>query len=726
MAERRGGRWLTLDLLLRLMLPLLVIVVATAALGTYTAQRLTGRVYDRWLLDAARSVAEQVRFDEGRATLSLPQVAESILLFDENDRTHYSVSQGTRLVAGTAGIPLDGGDEWRSPPGAAYDATFAGEAVRVARVSVGAPAAPPVTVLVAETRHKRARSAQELVAVLWPMLALVAAAGLAIVLAVRGAVRPLQAIASRWNERSQRSLQPIDDADVPRELRPFTAALNDLLARIRALLARERQFAATAAHQLRTPLAGLQLGLARAARANDLEEARAVVAELSQSTERMTRIVQQLLALGRIDPEHRVDLGFVVADLVTLAEDVGAPFADHALAKHIDLELVAPVRPVMASVVPDLLAEALANVLDNALRYTPRGGRIVIDVLAGPPRLRVSDTGPGIRRRRARVGLRPLRARPHASRRRQRPRPRDRARDRHHPRRPCVGRGERVGRRQREHRSPGLTRATAGSSAPVGSRAPSVRCRSRPSQVGRGSAVNERLPQRTESAVRAFVVLISALALGACGGAGSSADSASTANVATTPAAPTLTLSGVAATGGPIAGRIFLKDSAGHEQLVDSSDGRFAFALAGLVPPLMLKAHWTAAGVTSTLYSFAATAGGGIVNITPLTHLAVVDAAGTSALDALYDSGSGASFAAIAAALPAATAAVQDAFAPRFAEAGVAAVDPFSTAFTPDHSGVDAVLDGLAIDYAGGLSPSTMPRAARSCSTARSAISRMR
>ena len=200
--------------------------------------------------------------------------------------------------------------------------------------------------------------------------------------------------------------------------------------------------------------------------------------------------------------------------------------------------------------------------------------------------------------------------------------------------------------------------------------------------------------------MRAFVVLISALILGACGGGGGDVV-VSTATMTAAPAVQVVTLSGVAATGGPIAGRIFLKDSAGHEQFVDSSDGRFAFTLDGLVPPLMLKAQWTAAGVTSTLYSFAATADGGVVNITPLTHLAVVDAAATSALDALYDTGSAASFSAIAAALPAARLAVEDAFAPRFAQAGVAAVDPFSTAFAPDHSGVDAVLDGIAINYAG-------------------------
>ena len=390
------ARWLTVDLLLRLMLPLLVIVAATAALGTYTAQRQTARVYDRWLFDAARSVAAQIRVDHDTAVLDLPPIAESILLFDDNDKIYFSVHQEGRLIAGRPGIPLTGANEAPIARGAAYDASFDGEPVRVARVTLDTAGAATVTVLVAETGLKRERSAKELIAILCPMLALVAAAGLSILLAVRGAVRPLQVIASRWNERSHVSLQPIGDDGVPRELLPFTAALNDLLARMRGLLARERQFAATAAHQLRTPLAGLQLGLSPAAKATDIDQAREVVRELSQTTERTARVVQQLLALGRIDRENRGDMDFVVCDLVAIAEDAGSSYADQALARNVDLELVAPVRPVPALVVPDLIAEALANLLDNAMRYTPAGGRIVVAVRARPATIRVSDSGPGI------------------------------------------------------------------------------------------------------------------------------------------------------------------------------------------------------------------------------------------------------------------------------------------------------------------------------------------
>ena len=396
MQQRRRAQWLKRDLLLRLMLPLLVIVVATGALGAYTAQRLSDRVYDRWLVDAARSVASLVRFEHGQALLDLPPIAETILLFDDNDRTYFSVIQGERFLAGRKGIPSSGEGESTYRQGRTYDAQLDRQLVRIARVDIDDGDAPVVTVLVAETQIKRQRSAQELMAVFWPMGGLVLAAAGAIVLAVRRTVRPLETIAARWNECSHASLQPIRDDDVPRELLPFTAALNDLLARIREMLARERQFAATVAHQLRTPLAGLQLGLARAAKAPDIEETREVIGGLSHASQRTARLIQQLLSLGSLDPETRNDLDFRSHDLVALAQDVGAAHADQALAKAIDLELIAPMKPVLASVIPGLMAEALGNLLDNAIRYTPAGGRVVVEVLASPTLVRVSDSGPGI------------------------------------------------------------------------------------------------------------------------------------------------------------------------------------------------------------------------------------------------------------------------------------------------------------------------------------------
>jgi two-component system, OmpR family, sensor histidine kinase TctE len=396
MGQPERTPWLRRDLLVRLMLPLLGIVVATAALGTFTAQWLTDRVFDHWLLDAAHSVGALVRFEGGRASLELPPAAETVLLYDDTDLTFFSVMQGDRLLAGRRDLPQRGDLESVYRQGHAYQAQIDGHPVRVARVDLEDRVGPGATILVAETLLKRQSTRKDLLAMLWPMAALVLAAAAAILIAVRRTVRPLESIAARWNERSHASLQPIGDHDVPRELTPFATAFNELLGRIRAMLARERQFAATAAHQLRTPLAGLQLGLSRAADAPDISTARGVLGELSHATQRTARLVQQLLALGRLDPEARGDLEFHNADLVALAQDVGAAHADQALAKRIELELVAPPQPVLTTVQPELMAEALSNLLDNGIRYTPSGGRVMVEVMNDPPTIRVADSGPGI------------------------------------------------------------------------------------------------------------------------------------------------------------------------------------------------------------------------------------------------------------------------------------------------------------------------------------------
>jgi two-component system sensor histidine kinase TctE len=396
MAGPRRDQWLARDLSLRLMGPLLVIVAATGAFGVWGAQRLVDRVYDRWLLDAARALASLVHFDARQAAVSLSPDAEKVLLYDDLDRTWFSVVQEGRLLAGNARLPDQGARTTRYVRGEAFDNAVDGQPVRVARVEVDDGRGAAAVVLVAETTVKRSRARWELLATLWPLALLVLSTVGAIVFAVRRTARPLEMIAARWNRHSHESLTPIPPEEVPRELRPFATALNDLLERIRAMLARERQFAATVAHQVRTPLAGLELGLARAAEAEDLQAVRRVLSELTQSTQRAARLTQQLLSLGRLDTKQPGLLELQRLDLVALAQDVGAVHADQALAKGIELELAAPARPVEVLGQPDLIAEALSNLIDNAVRYTPAGGRVLIEFETAPPTVLVSDSGRGV------------------------------------------------------------------------------------------------------------------------------------------------------------------------------------------------------------------------------------------------------------------------------------------------------------------------------------------
>lgn len=383
------------DLSWRLMLPMLAIIAAAGLLGAVTAQRLVDRVFDRWLLDSAHSLAAQVRDGDSHATVDLSASAAALLAFDEIDHTSFNVTQGKRLLVGEAGLPDHGRRQVAYMNGRAFDAQIDGRDARVATVDLCGTCAEPITVRIAETTLKRQRARIDILEMLLPLVALLGFAAVTIVLALRRTILPLERIAARWTEQSTASLRPIATEGVPRELLPFAIALNQLLERIRAMLLRERQFALTAAHQLRTPLTRLQLGLARAAEAPDVASIRSVIAELNAATQRTARLIQQLLSLGRLDPEVRGDLAFEPGDLVLIAHDVGATYLELAMQRSIVLELSEPSFPVRATVHAELIGEAISNLVDNALRHTPPRGHILIDFELQPPSVRVSDSGPG-------------------------------------------------------------------------------------------------------------------------------------------------------------------------------------------------------------------------------------------------------------------------------------------------------------------------------------------
>lgn len=391
-------RWLQRELQCKLLLPVLLIVVAGGVLALVNAEELVEKTYDRWLLDSARALAKQVQFEGNQATLNLHPQAESVLTFDLLDKIYFSVSQFGRIVGGRRDMPLSGPDEREYRLGAkAYSGELDGQPVRIAWVPLPTPDGAVVDVTVAETLNKRALTHSRL---MWWYAAIggfLVAAALAIVFVLRRTLRPLEDMASRWGQRAHASLDLMPTSDVPRELLPFAHALNSLLGRVRDILERERQFAATAAHQLRTPLAGLQLGLHRASQAQDIEGARHIIKDLGHTTERMSRMIQQLLALGRLDPEVSTGLNFAELDLVALSREVGELFLDAAADKGVQLEMVEPASAMaMIRGNRELLGEALGNLLDNAIKYTRKGGHVLLEVSANPPQLKVCDDGPGV------------------------------------------------------------------------------------------------------------------------------------------------------------------------------------------------------------------------------------------------------------------------------------------------------------------------------------------
>jgi hypothetical protein len=205
------------------------------------------------------------------------------------------------------------------------------------------------------------------------------------------------------------------------------------------------------------------------------------------------------------------------------------------------------------------------------------------------------------------------------------------------------------------------------------------------------------------------LIALMLMALSACGGGGGASSATSSTSSSSTSSAGSssssvsssaASLSGVAATGAAIAGRIYLKDAAGHELFVDTLDGSYSFVLTGLTPPYMLKAQWVVSGVTHTLYSFSPSSGH--ANITPLTQMIVAAAAGTDSLDPVYAAGSPSTFATVSSALPTATAQLQQSLKPLLTHYSSQSIDPITGSFTADHTGMDALLDNITVNYLSG------------------------
>jgi two-component system sensor histidine kinase TctE len=379
--------------------PVLVLLLALDAVACYlTALHFANLVYDRWLIDSTRSLAQVVRPKEGQVEVDLPRAAVQIFQFDEVDSTYFKITSARRgFLAGEARLPSD-----ESAPinGIALaDATLDDRSVRVVATRLVPPQTDDtVTVVIAETLNKRTSLAREIVlAMVAPQVALVGITTLLAWLGVSHGLKPLTELASQIEARDQNNLSPVPQTALPREARVLATRINELLARLGSALRAQKRFVADAAHQLRTPLAAVMLQTERAQRAPNEADAREALNALHRSVERAARLCQQLLSLARAEPEAVTAVQFKPVDLVALARRVGEEWIPRALKRDVDFGLIAPDTPVHITGDERLLSEALSNLIDNALRYGKPAGRVSVIVEDGPqPKLAVQDDGPGI------------------------------------------------------------------------------------------------------------------------------------------------------------------------------------------------------------------------------------------------------------------------------------------------------------------------------------------
>ena len=422
MTAPREQRSLFGEILDWMLVPLLVLWPMSLAVTALVAQSIANRPFDRELGDLAQTLSRQVATQFAAAArapaqrrAALQGTAISLLRPDDADTLYVQVL-GPRgeLVIGEPRLSVpDGNDGPRERRVRFRDDLIGDEPVRVAWIWLVASDQGDHTdalVQVAETLDKRSRLASEIIkGVILPQFVILPLAVLLVWYALSRGIRPLADLQQRIRQRDSGDLSPIAEVDVPEEVAPLVRAINNLLERLSGSIATQRRFLADAAHQLKTPLAGLRTQAELAAREidsgrGDPASMRHSLRQIAVSSQRAARMVNQLLAMARAEDTGQV-LRRQVVDLADVTRAVVRDFVPRALERGIDLGYEGPDGPGPSSGSrvlgePVLLGELVRNLVDNALQYTPAGGavtaRIAGEATGRGVMLQVEDTGPGI------------------------------------------------------------------------------------------------------------------------------------------------------------------------------------------------------------------------------------------------------------------------------------------------------------------------------------------
>jgi two-component system sensor histidine kinase TctE len=404
-APRRLGS-LRGQLLRWLLIPLAVLVAINAVSVYRNALDAADLAYDRSLLASTRALAERVSIVDGKVVANVPYVALDSFETDTLGRLYYKVTGiNGEFVSGYDDLPPVPAKATRSDIYPAlvrfYHASYRGTPVRIAALlqPVYDDSMRGIALIqVGESLDARYDLSRKiLLDTLWRQAALVLAVALLSWFAVRFVLRPLMRLTDDVASRAPTDLSGFDAALVHLEVRPLVHAMNGYMDRLHALIGGQRRFIADASHQLRTPLTVLKTQAELALRASDPAAMREIVEGIARTTDSTVHLANRLLTMARA--EHGVAEGQLVGvSLSETARQVGMALAMSAVGKDIDLSLEAE-QEVSVAGNALLLHELVTNLLENAIRYTPAGGRVALRVLQaadGVALLEVEDSGIGI------------------------------------------------------------------------------------------------------------------------------------------------------------------------------------------------------------------------------------------------------------------------------------------------------------------------------------------
>ncbi len=391
-------------LLVLLVPPLLILILIASSILFRFAIVEQRDAFDNALYDSAYSIYQLIqKSDDSIENLSLPKNEKQFILNDQSDVIFYN-------VVGTDGKLLngdfDGGlmpqiKEQTSNPNFS-DGIVHNLNVRIVSTLVSIQkngVELPVYIQVAETLNKReALASNVLIDIIVPQLLLVLFTIIIIWFGVERGLQPLFDLQAAVSKRSYLDLSSIEMPDVPTEVMILVNSVNSLMRQLESVLSAQNRFIADAAHQLRTPLAGAQAQLELALLESDPDQHQELLERVSTSMERLSHTITQLLSLARNQQDASHNMVMSRVNLNKIAQEVTTDMVPTAIKKGLDLGFEADTQSTIILGDSKRLKEMLYNLVDNALLYTPAGGKVTVKVQheAGEIVLSVIDNGPGI------------------------------------------------------------------------------------------------------------------------------------------------------------------------------------------------------------------------------------------------------------------------------------------------------------------------------------------
>ncbi len=381
-----------------MLVPLLLVWPVAIGITFLVAQAIATQPFDQGLQRRLGVLAEWV----ASSGSTLPRAAPGASAPGEDLLTQLRSANG-RVLAGDPRLPPAPRGLWpRDDTTHLRDAEVGGQRMRIAWRWVQPAHGPQEMVQVAEGLQQRSQLARNIVrGVILPQFVIVPISILLVWFGLGQGIIPLNELQARIRRRRPDDLSPIDQREAPEEIAPLVDSINGLLGRLEQSILTQKRFIADAAHQLKTPLAGLRMQAELAARQSDPQELRASLRQISLSVVRTTRLVNQLLLLARAENQGVAAHGALSrVDLRKPVRDAVQELAPMALGKGLELEFDAPETPLWVRGHALLLHELTKNLVDNAIAYTPSGGSVAVRLKADATnwrvQLSVEDSGLGI------------------------------------------------------------------------------------------------------------------------------------------------------------------------------------------------------------------------------------------------------------------------------------------------------------------------------------------